>query len=370
MLRRKGLSTVLSSLFVLALVASASAQTLTFPLEGSQEVPPVVTEATGSCDGTLNAQENGYSLTCNNNAQNITGAHIHNGATGINGPIVFFLDATTSFSANVTQASLDQQVQDSLPVQGIDFETFLSLLRSGNLYVNIHTEDNATGELRGQIPPAPFASHFAQFGNGDGLTSDIVLINSASTGGPVTGSVVLFGEDGSTLDIPLSGSPDGTFSVGEKNAVTLSTDGQGPLSVGSASVFSDGPLNGVVRFGTSATGIVGVGKSPIANKILVPAKDDGNIRTGLAIRNATGEEITVTCELKDGDDVVATAMLTIAGNARIAQFIDEIFDPFDTTNFSGVVICSSDDPFAALALEQGNNLGEFTSIPVTPVSDH
>ncbi|MFA0757192.1 MAG: hypothetical protein YPKNTGVA_002725 [Candidatus Fervidibacter sp.] len=81
--------------------------------------------------------------------QNVTAAHIHVGAVGQAGPIIFPLDhnATTQ---TLTAANLQAQ-----PTQGINtFDDAINALLSGNAYINFHTQAHLPGEIRGQIVPA------------------------------------------------------------------------------------------------------------------------------------------------------------------------------------------------------------------------
>ena len=65
-------------------------------LSGSEEVPPVDTEATGSAEFKAPHFDNiGYSVNVSN-IDKVTAAHIHSGKTGENGPIVVTLFKTES----------------------------------------------------------------------------------------------------------------------------------------------------------------------------------------------------------------------------------------------------------------------------------
>jgi hypothetical protein len=68
--------------------------------------------------------------------QEVTAAHIHRGAVGVNGPIVHNL-STTSFS----------QVSGTLTLSEAD----VADLRAGNFYVNVHSREHPGGFARGQI---------------------------------------------------------------------------------------------------------------------------------------------------------------------------------------------------------------------------
>ncbi len=354
---RKKSAVVLFGILILALSASVGAQPVEFPLEGSQEVPPVTTDRSGHCEAYLNHAQTSYDISCTHDVTDVVAAHIHRAPTGVNGPIVFFFDADTTFSATVNSSTLSDQPDP------ISFEDFLSLLNSGNLYVNVHSPANPGGELRGQIPPPP-SLFFAQIGNGGGLTSDIVLLNSASTGDPILASVNLLDPNGNPLNVGFEGGGS-EATLAPRESATLRTDGQGDLVVGSASVTANGPVAGVVRFTIPNIGVAGVQSSSPLPAFLVPVRNEGVVRTALAIRNTSMNEITVTCSFWAGDLHLET-MITIPVGGRIAEFVDEIFPELEGTEFSGTVVCEASGGFmAATALEQGP--GVFTTLPVTPL---
>jgi hypothetical protein len=64
-----------------------------------------------------------------------TAAHIHTGAVGVNGGVLYPL-TLTSIGAQGTQAITTAD---------------LANLEAGNFYVNAHTAANPGGEIRGQI---------------------------------------------------------------------------------------------------------------------------------------------------------------------------------------------------------------------------
>jgi hypothetical protein len=59
-------------------------------LSGSEEVPPVQTEATGVAEITPRVDSIAYSINATN-IEGVTASHIHLGAKGENGPIVVTL---------------------------------------------------------------------------------------------------------------------------------------------------------------------------------------------------------------------------------------------------------------------------------------
>jgi hypothetical protein len=138
-----------------ALNAYATVERYNAELSGDEEVPPVQTDATGSAEFTAPHFDNiGYSLNVSN-IDKVTQAHIHSGKQGENGPVLVTLFKTETpssepingnlASGNITNANLEG------PMAG---KTILDLAQSmelGETYVNVHTEENPNGEIRGQI---------------------------------------------------------------------------------------------------------------------------------------------------------------------------------------------------------------------------
>lgn len=109
---------------------------------GNQEVPPVTTEATGVGGYFLNAAKDSLciSITAIDLSGPITGAHIHQGAPGENGPVL--IGFTEMVEGNSIQAV----------VTGDDLSPeLIEMMLEGDLYFNIHTDANPAGEVRGQI---------------------------------------------------------------------------------------------------------------------------------------------------------------------------------------------------------------------------
>lgn len=119
--------------------ASASATTLSMVTELSarNEVPPNGSAGQGRATVTLNRASKvlTWSVAYDGLTGPVTGAHIHAGAEGTNGPVVVPFTVTPSpitGSATLT----DVQVQQ---------------LSQGLWYVNLHTPSNPGGEVRGQL---------------------------------------------------------------------------------------------------------------------------------------------------------------------------------------------------------------------------
>jgi hypothetical protein len=118
----------------------AGVEVLRFDLSGDQEVPPVATDASGSCVAFIERagepEEGTLDLYCTHDVPDATMAHIHSGAVGEDGPVV----------VNLGNPNSPIVVEDIV----LD-EVLAGDLRDGLLYVNVHTPANPGGEIRGQL---------------------------------------------------------------------------------------------------------------------------------------------------------------------------------------------------------------------------
>lgn len=120
-------------------LSSSDYASVTAALNAKNQVPSITTlpNAVGSGTFTINDQKNqvNYSVTVSGLTGAVTNAHIHAGAAAtIGNPVHTMTFAGTSSSG--TWAISDTLVDD---------------FTAGNLYVNIHTAANPSGEVRGQI---------------------------------------------------------------------------------------------------------------------------------------------------------------------------------------------------------------------------
>jgi len=115
-----------------------SSNTLTASLNGAQEIPPNASAATANGMATVDMATQVLTATVTSTGMAGTAAHIHNGAPGTNGPVVFPLTETPAGSGRWST---------TVTLSGEE----LHLLQSGNYYFNIHSLIFPNGEIRGQI---------------------------------------------------------------------------------------------------------------------------------------------------------------------------------------------------------------------------
>jgi hypothetical protein len=143
-------------------------------LEGNQEVPPVVTDATGTGILTVNVARDAIAFTltyqgiATEEEEEVVAAHIHAAERGVNGDIIFFLCADTppdgeevdpcpEPSATISGTLTEANFRPSDPPVATFAGAIVAII-AGRTYFNVHsTPDFPAGEIRGQIenPPAP-----------------------------------------------------------------------------------------------------------------------------------------------------------------------------------------------------------------------
>jgi hypothetical protein len=148
-------TTVLLAIVILlaAPVAVLAADELTAELTPEAEVPaptlPDDYEGSGSASATISDDESeiAYEVSYENLTGPPVASHIHFGAEGVAGGIILPLaHGDSPFSGTLTEA-------DFTPVDGgpQTYAEALEAIRAGDTYINIHTEQNAPGEIRGQL---------------------------------------------------------------------------------------------------------------------------------------------------------------------------------------------------------------------------
>jgi CHRD domain len=124
-------------------------------LAGAFEVPPVQTNASGFAE--LEVEEGSDSMEYGIiviNIDRITQAHIHQGNSSQAGPVVAPLfnasTPTGPIIGDLTEGSITSA--DLMgPLQGQELSDLITLMENGQAYVNVHTEQNPDGEIRGTI---------------------------------------------------------------------------------------------------------------------------------------------------------------------------------------------------------------------------
>ena len=154
---RRLLSLVIAGMFTLLLSAQAQAQTYVFTadLNGGNEVPGVVTGSGGTATITVNVTAGtvAWVIDVYNLPSGVTASHIHAGSAGVAGPVVINFNPTVNLS-NDFRMSGSANLTDLLarPAQGINSaQDFVQMMLNEDAYVNVHSQVNPGGEIRGQV---------------------------------------------------------------------------------------------------------------------------------------------------------------------------------------------------------------------------
>jgi CHRD domain len=137
-------------------------------LNGSEVSPPVSTNLSGIAQLVLEKSEPlnlNYNVTItgidnNNNDNNITSVHLHNGIRGYNGTEIKELKILPGYNENGIVAKGNLSASDSFSSElagkgDLALDSLIQYIGKGEVYLDVHTQDNPHGELRGQIFPSP-----------------------------------------------------------------------------------------------------------------------------------------------------------------------------------------------------------------------
>ena len=130
--------------------------TFSAELRGGNEVPPVITAAFGTAELVLDQNIGCVDCTVNVwNAPSVVASHIHLGDAGVSGPVVIGLSPPAFTGDGSWECDFDLADVIAQPSRGLVTSTDLEQIFMGNggrnLYVNVHTTENGSGEIRGQL---------------------------------------------------------------------------------------------------------------------------------------------------------------------------------------------------------------------------
>jgi hypothetical protein len=141
---------------------AAHSQTESFfaRLSGSREVPPINTAGTADFQMTNQDGNITFSLTFSGLSSSLTLSHLHFAPTKVSGGVMIFLcggggqpDCPAATEGTITGTITSANVTGPT-TQGIDvgnLDAALEAVRSNLSYVNMHTTNFASGEIRGQV---------------------------------------------------------------------------------------------------------------------------------------------------------------------------------------------------------------------------
>jgi hypothetical protein len=137
--------------------AQGGRQTLVAVLSGGSEAPtPVNTGAHGKAVITIDpaAGEVTWEIDVFNYPTGLTASHIHVGSPGTAGPIIIDFAPTAIGVSGPFRLAGSTRSFVARPERGIrSMEEAMMAIAAGNAYVNVHSQANPGGEIRGQLCP-------------------------------------------------------------------------------------------------------------------------------------------------------------------------------------------------------------------------
>jgi hypothetical protein len=137
--RHLGLATLTSVLLAAGTISYGQGNNVIFKatLNGASETPPTSSKGSGTATLTYNTQTKTFKIVVTYSGVTATAAHIHKGAKGQSGDVVFPFPLPVTSPINYASAPLDAKQQADL--------------YAGLYYINIHSNAFPAGEIRGQL---------------------------------------------------------------------------------------------------------------------------------------------------------------------------------------------------------------------------
>jgi CHRD domain len=164
--RAMAIVAVLLGLTVVTTTADEGTVSAKAKLSGFNETPvPKLSDGTGTFTATINGGKLTYKLTFSGLSSDAFMSHIHFGQPAVTGGIYIWLCGSTTApgpagtptcpakGGTVTGTATAASVQPLAPqnLTAGDFAGALRILQSGDAYVNVHTINFPSGEIRGQV---------------------------------------------------------------------------------------------------------------------------------------------------------------------------------------------------------------------------
>ncbi len=276
------------------------------------------------------------------------------------------------------------KLESTTPVEATVIQTRRGEFATLPVAANFNTGDSGrpepvnirAGHSAQTVAPLNQKQYFAQFADGAGLFSQLILFNLTNREASV--KLILKNDAGDPLSVDLNGE----VVAGEKSLIipagglrVLSTDGVGDVLIGSVTVCSDRALAGVILF-AGGEGVAGVGSSAVLDRgFLAPMQRriSEGLDTGIAVMSLEeGEEVILDLELFDvARNLLATARITLPAMGHRAIFVTEIDwqleegVELDFTDFAGLLVVRADGQTAATVVQ--TRTGVFATQPVVPL---
>jgi hypothetical protein len=324
-------TTALTSLLSLLSIQSASAHGIA--LSGDNQVPAITSTVTGTAslhlldDGTLE-----YTVMLMNpdgvELLGAAGAHIHCGASGENGPAVAFLAQPVDGGLLTSPVELKGVLDDSSIADttcGSTIAMLYASIKAGGAYVNVHSTENPSGEVRAQMVGKVLSVSLSG-------ESEVPAITSSVTGtatvdlledGTIEYFVNLLNPDGMAL-LGAAGGHIHCGAMGENGAAVafLAQPVDGGLltsPVQFSGVLDDSSIVDVTCGSTIAMLYASIRAGGAYINVHSTENPSGEVRGQIPEPTAMGDAINVSLS---GENQVPAITSTVTGMMMIQQFSD------------------------------------------------
>lgn len=290
---------------------------VTAKLTGSQEVPPVTTDAVGLASFTINETRDSvnFNIVANGLSGEITGIHIHEGEMGSNGGV----------AVNLTSYIKGNQIKGAIATSDVT-KTFISSLLSNQLYVNIHTKANPNGEIRGQLMLETDWGFYASL--------DTAQQNHTVTGNAMGAAIFDISQDMSTLTYHIT-TEGMTGNITGAHLHEGAMGQSGGVLVNLSAGISGTMLEGTVDLTSNTTLLAKILAGNVYVNLHTTANANGEIRGQVKKTAGLAFDTKLTTDQETTPVVGSTAIGT--GHLALNTTFDTLWYSFLATDLSGSI---------------------------------
>jgi sugar lactone lactonase YvrE len=235
-------------------------------------------------------------------------------------------------------------------------------------------EERRVRAIKGVLPPSP-SRFLPLFLNGRGITTALVLANPSAVA-TAAGRIDLHDDQGRPLLAGLGGgapASTATLRLPPLGSLTLGSDGQGELAVGSARASVDHAIGGLVRLTVPGLGVSAIEAGRRLSGFVAPVRRDpsAGVESGIAIANTLPKPLGLDLSLHDaGGRLLATTSRTLAPDGTLIAFIGQLFPGADLGETPATLAVrvnrsAMGGMVSAVAVEVGPPPGHLATFPVT-----
>jgi hypothetical protein len=159
-----GVALISLTMGLAAVPALATPITVSIDLLPSLEIPEAISETTGTANITYDPADPeagiSYVVSLYNLGTALLAAHIHSAPSNANGPIIAQLFSICPIGQNGCDGLMritggEVILAGMVALQTSSWAAVIADIEAGNAYINVHTEGNPSGDVRGNFVPEP-----------------------------------------------------------------------------------------------------------------------------------------------------------------------------------------------------------------------